>query len=87
MTQSPQSLSERLLVAAKGSDWRGVFELSEVVFNDADDPDDVFLSAWTELSGDAADTFLEVARDAGGRPFRDPDDRLQHLLREGIRSA
>jgi hypothetical protein len=53
-------------VAANGSDWRGVFDLSETVFNEAEDPDDVFLAAWNKLSGDTADTLLEVARDAAG---------------------
>jgi hypothetical protein len=87
MTQSPQSLAERLLIAAKGSDWRGVFDLSETVFNDAEDPDDVFLSAWTELSGDAADTFLEVARDAAGEYLVDDsyeEDGVAHKVEVGL---
>lgn len=87
MTQSPQSLSERLLVAAMGSDWRGVFDLSETVFNDAENPDDVFLDAWKELSGDVSDTFLEVARDAAGEYLVDDsyeEDGLSHKVEVGL---
>lgn len=87
MTQTPQSLSESLLVAAKGSDWRGVFDLSETVFNEAEDPDDVFLAAWKELSGEASDTFLEVARDAAGEYLVDDsfeEDGARHTVEVGL---
>jgi hypothetical protein len=70
-----------------GSDWRGVFDLSETVFNDAENPDDVFLDAWKELSGDVSDTFLEVARDAGGEYLVDDsyeEEGVSHKVEVGL---
>jgi hypothetical protein len=70
-----------------GSDWRGVFDLSETVFNDAENPDDVFLDAWKELSGDVSDTFLEVARDAAGEYLVDDsyeEEGVSHKVEVGL---
>lgn len=87
MTTSIPSLSDRLLAAAKASDWRAVFALSETVFDETEDPDDAFLSAWKELQGDAADTLLEVARDAAGEYLVDDsyeEDGVPHKVEVGL---
>lgn len=87
MTTNEQALSERLLLAGKGRDWRGVFELSETVFEDAENPDDIFLAAWKELSGVDSDTFLEVARDAAGEYLVDDsfeEDGVHHKVEVGL---